>query len=123
MVFNDNVLSFEPSELLLWLRENCSHEIPEKINTAQDLIEAGELISKLTSTYSYIMSLFLYAKIAVRDAKKNKLSKEEINDCIDRRDILDSFANTVKLQYTAVSRMITVKKQVDDELKMLNDVI
>ena len=52
-----------------------------------------------------------------------QLSKEEINDCIDRRDILDSFANTVKLQYTAVSRMITVKKQVDDELKMLNDVI
>lgn len=115
-----NILSLSPVDLLLWLQENCEIEIPEKITTIEDLKNAGELISRLTSMYSYIMSCFLFSKVAVRDAKKNKLSKEEINDCIDRRDILESFANTLKLQYTAVSRMITVKKQIDEELKMLN---
>lgn len=120
MNFKQNILLLSPVELLLWLQKHCEVKIPEKITTTEDLKNAGELISQLTSIYSYIMSYFLFAKIAVRDAKKNKLSKEEINDCIDRRDILESFANTIKLQYTAVSRMVTVKKQIDEELKMLN---
>ena len=66
------------------------------------------------------MSVYLYSKLAVREAKKNNLSKDEINNCIDRRDILKDFAEVLKLKYTAISRMITVKKQVDEELKMLN---
>lgn len=115
-----DILKLKPQELLLWLNKNCSVIIPERIESAEDLKFSGELIGKITGYYSFLMSIYLNAKIEVRMAKREKLPKEEIEEYIDRRDILKEYTDMLKLQYTSISRMITVKKQVDEELKMLN---
>ena len=114
-----NVLSMKPKELAIWLEENYACDIPTIIETLDDLKNAGILLGKLTNIYSFIMSMATFAKLSVRDSKRAGLTKDEINDCIDRRDILDNYAATVKMQYTAISRMITVKKQIDEEMKMM----
>lgn len=116
----NNILNMNSSELLHWLNENCSVNIPERVENTEDLKASGELIGKITGYYSFLMSIYLNAKIEVRAAKRNKLPKEEIDEYIDRRDILKEYTDMLKLQYTSISRMITVKKQVDEELKMLS---
>jgi hypothetical protein len=116
---NENIFKLEPEELLYWLNQNFNDDVPIALNTTQELKDAGELLGKLMNVYSYLNSLSLHARLQVRNLKKNKSEKEEIDKAIDRKEILSSYADTIKLRYNAVSRMITVRKQVEDELKML----
>ena len=115
----DNILNMEPASLLLWLNKNFLEDIPTTLETTQDLKKAGELLGRLTNIYSYLISMSLFAKLKVREAKKNKIEKDEIDKCVDRKEIISQFAETIKCQYNAISRMVTVKKQIDDEMKMI----
>ena len=115
----NNLLSLEPGELLIWLENNFREDIPTSITNKEDLKKAGELLGKTTNIYSYLVSLSLFAKLKVREAKKNKIDKDEIDKCVDRKEIITQFAETIKCQYNAISRMVTVKKQIDDEMKMI----
>ncbi len=115
----ENILTLEPADLLIWLNDNFLENIPTSITNIDDLKRSGELLGKLTNIYSYLLSLSLFAKLKVREAKKDKTNKEEIDKAIDRRDIISTYADTIKCQYNAVSRMVTVKKQIDDEIKMI----
>jgi hypothetical protein len=115
----EDISQMPPKDLAMWLNNNYLIEIPTSIETCEDLRKAGVLLGKLTNVYSYIISMSTFAKLSVREAKRKKLDKETIDDYMDRKNVLEDFANTIKLQYTAVSRMITVKKQIDDEMKMI----
>lgn len=115
----ENILTLDPADLLIWLNENFLENIPTTVTNIEDLKRSGELLGKLTNIYSYLSSLSLFAKLKVREAKKDKTNKEEIDKAVDRRDIITTYAETVKCQYNAVSRMVTVKKQIDDEMKMI----
>lgn len=92
----------------------------ETIECSEDLVNAGKIIGKITGYYSFLMAAYMEAKLNVRLAKQEKLSKETIAARIDKRDILKDYSDILKMQYTSISRMITIKKQVDEELKMLN---
>lgn len=116
---NNDIFNMNALELAKWLNKNYMEEIPTHLENAEDLKKAGVLLGKLTNIYSYIMSMLTYAQLEVKEKKKISAKKEEINECISRRDVLNNFSLIIKMQYTAISRMITVKKQVDDEFKML----
>lgn len=113
-----DILAEDPFTLLELLRAEYDYEIPETLETIEDLKRAGVLIGKLANTYSYMAQLSTYAKIAVRNAKKNKLDKNEIDDAIDRKAVIDTFANSIEMKYKAVSRLLTIKQQINEELKM-----
>ena len=115
----ENILSLDPADLLAWLNDNYLETIPTTVTNVEDLKRSGELLGKLTNIYSYLTSLALFAKLKVREVKKDKANKEEIDKAIDRKEIINSFAEMIKCQYNAVSRMVTVKKQIDDEMRMI----
>lgn len=115
----DSILSLAPEDLLSWLQDNFMEDIPTSVTSVEELKKAGEMLGKLTNIYSYLVSMSLFAKLKIREARKNKDDKEEIDKCVDRKEIISSFADTIKCQYNAISRMITVKKQIDDEMKMI----
>ena len=115
----ENILSLDPADLLAWLNDNYLETIPTTVTNVEDLKRSGELLGKLTNIYSYLTSLALFAKLKVREVKKDKTNKEEIDKAIDRKEIINSFAEMIKCQYNAVSRMVTVKKQIDDEMRMI----
>lgn len=115
----ENILSLDPADLLAWLNDNYLETIPTTVTNVEDLKRSGELLGKLTNIYSYLTSLALFAKLKVREVKKDKTNKEEIDKAIDRKEIINSFAEMIKCQYNAVSRMVTVKKQIDDEMRMV----
>lgn len=115
----ENILSLEPDDLLQWLNDKFLEDIPVSITNVEDLKKAGLLLGQLTNIYSYLVSMSLFAKLKVREVKRNKESKDIIDKAVDRKEIINSFAETIKCKYNAVSRMVTVKKQIDEEMKMI----
>ena len=116
---NKELLQMTPLDLTDWLIKNYVTEIPTNIESKEDMEKAGRLLGELTNKYSYLISLVTYAKISVREEKrKGSSNKEGSDNAIDRRDAIQNIADIVKMQYQAVSRMITVKKEINEEIHM-----
>jgi len=113
----DKTLDKEPIELLNWLLGNFNTEIPGVIVSMNDMTKAGETLLKLSGYYSYLMALLSYCKIKTRDAKRNK-SKEEYENMVDKKEVLQNFTDAVKQNYSAVSRAVTIYIENNNELKM-----
>ena len=104
-------------DLMEYIENNYFVILPEGIITAEDLSDAGKMLGHLTNSYSYLANQSEYAKIVVRE-KKGKIPKEEYQTLMGKRDVIERGAETVKLQYQALSRMITVKQEINHELRM-----
>ena len=114
-----NILNMNSNELIKYLFETYIENIPCSIETVEDLNNAGYLLSQLTNKYAYVESMAIYTKNAVREEKrKGPENKSNYEDMIDRRDTLQEVAKILNMQYQAVSRMITVKQEVNKELNM-----
>lgn len=128
----NNIVNSDPFELLEWAKENFSCEVPSGINSVSDMGRVGTLLGTLTNEYSYLVSLTtelaLYSKMAklnVPTKPKNAddmpyyiEKKEEAEIMEQRKKVIECFANMLKQQYNAVSRMLTVYSQTQEELKM-----
>lgn len=130
----NNIRNSDPLELLEWLEKNYTHRLPAGIQSVKDLSEAGKMLGQLSNEYSYIMALHVHigllAKLAKADCPtKPKLSetqlmedylakKDEYDAMMMRKNILESFAEILKSQYSAVSRMISVYQQEQSEIHM-----
>ena len=79
---------------------------------------AGKLLGRLANSYSYLMQLSSYAKLDVRTARRDKNNKQKVEDAIVRKNVIDTFGESVGLKYKAISRMLTIKQQINEELKM-----
>lgn len=112
------IFSMDPELLLLELSTRVPSHIPISIDTVEDMAEAGKLLGKYASWYSYLMSMSLAAKLKKRALKQEKADKKEIEDALSREEVFSSYADIVKASYNAISRMFTVKQQINDELKM-----
>ncbi len=113
----DNILQKSPLSLLNWLYEEFNVEVPQIVVSQDDMKAASEALLKLSSYYSYLMGLLSYSKIKVREAKRTK-SKEEHEDMVDRKDVLENFKEAIKHSYAAVSRAVTIYIENNAELKM-----
>ena len=128
----NNIINSDPFELLDWAKENFSYEVPSGINSVSDMGRVGTLLGTLTNEYSYLVSLTtelaLYSKMAklnVPTKPKNAddipyyiEKKEEAEIMEQRKKVIECFANMLKQQYNAVSRMLTVYSQTQEEFKM-----
>lgn len=103
-----------PLELNEWICENYIALLPIPENTNEFLQFKG-LLGTLANTYAFLTGLLATAKVAVRIAKREKKEKDYIDDCIDRRDIIDLHLKTITMQYNAFSRMITVQISANEE--------
>lgn len=112
------ILSEDPFVFAEKLKSEYLFYLPETIENADDLLEAGRLLGKIANSYSYLVQLSSLAKINVRKLKREKKNKDEIDDAIDRKDSINNTVEAVKMQYNAISRLITVKQQINEELKM-----
>lgn len=112
-------LEMTPSELLNYMKINFLSEVPTEIVTVEDLEAVGKMISQTTNQYAYLCTLFSAAKIDCRGWRRlSNEDKKQYEDAIDRKDIIQCFVDTVKMRYNALSRLITIKQEVNAELKM-----
>ena len=111
-------MEMPPLALNQYLQENYKIEIPEAMHTAEDLKKAGELLSKYSSLYAYFSQMALTAKIMKRNLKAEKKDRQMINDALSREEIFSLYADLLKQAYNTISRMVTIKLAVNEELKM-----
>ena len=112
------IYEMEPFEMTEKLTDSFSYDLPEFLDTPEDLRNAGRLLGELCAAYSYLIQLASYGKLLVRDLKRTKTDKATIDNAIDRRDVINNMAEIIKLQYNTVSRMVSIKQQINYELKM-----
>lgn len=117
----NQILTMEPMKLSGWLYETYINAIPTP-QSSQEFRQHSHLLADIANAYAFLASTHAAASIMVRSAKRKKADKDVIDDCIDRRDAIDDCLRALKMQYEAFSRMITVQKQADEELKMLGEV-
>ena len=114
-----DLYSISVDNLIKWLDKRFYYSIPKGLESIDDMKVAGRLLGQLSNDYSYLAILLSYAKAFVRTEKrKGKDFKLSYEDMIDKRDIIDEMTSVVKMQYQAISRMITVKHDIQEELNM-----
>lgn len=111
-----DLIDMDALEFVDYLAASFCYEIPTEITTVEQAEEASTLLAELSNNYSYLLSLSSYLKIYIRQAKSNK-DMNTANDYIDKKNAVDAFAEAVKQQYNAISRMITIRS---DNLKELH---
>lgn len=116
---SNDLLSMEPVELQEYIMSNYSIIIPVSVETAEDLKAASVIISTAYSNYSFLTSMRQMAKIQKRMLKRQKESSAEIEKMLMREEIFETEAGKAKHAYDTVSRMVTIKQMINQEMKMV----
>lgn len=115
--YKETVFSKSPEELYAYMQDTFHVVIPKAIETVDDLSKAGKLLGRYASYYSFLTQLSSLAKMRKRLIKKSG-TKEEYEMAMMQEDIINAFMESSKIAYNSISRMITVKQEVNNELKM-----
>ncbi len=113
----EELFQMPPLVLVNWLLKNIPNQIPEEISTKADMEQASKCMLKLSGYYSYLMTLQSYAKVKTRQAKRT-LPKEEYEDMVDKKDIINNYTDAVKQSYAAISRAVTIYIENNNEIRM-----
>ncbi len=100
-----------------WMANGFHIPVPEQIKSIEDANKAATLLSKYSNNYLYLVELYNNFKVLSRKARRDK-DMDKYEEYVDKRDIAEYMAKGVKLQYQAVSRMITIRQGNLDELSM-----
>lgn len=111
-----NLWTMSNTDIIDILRKEILQDIPTGVQSPADLDRVEYLLGKLANDYIYLISLLNYSRSYVRQLKrKGPEFKEAYEDMIDKRDSLEAIAAAIKLQYQAVSRMLTIRVEMNDE--------
>lgn len=113
----DSVLKTQPREFSLWLRKEFIEDIPLTFDTYEDLQKIGNLIGVTANRYAYLASLLSYTKAVTRQLKRSEC-KSTYEDMVDRKEAIQNAVDTLKLQYQSLSRLITIRQEINQELRM-----
>ena len=116
-MYYDAVLTKDPIDFFYWIREEFIEKMPYSFETVEDIQNIGNLLILITNRYSYLVSLLSYTKILTRTLKREN-NKKEYEDMVDRKESIQNAVDTLKLQYNSLSRLITIKQEINKELKM-----
>ena len=126
----------DPIAILRELERRYTFVIPVRIETPQDMQFAGELLVRITNAYSYLAEVNAKLAVYVKAAKQNCIVKPKGKDetlekiqeyqqlkenyemMVLRKNAVSSFVEILKQQYNCISRMITVKIEINKEIKM-----
>lgn len=118
-----DLFQMEPEQLIRYLNQLCKVEIPKTVETVEDMQEAANILARLGPLYAFLSNMEMTANVQKRMLKKNKEQKEQYEEAITREYIFGSYGEQVKMLYQTVSRLLTIKSQINQELKMLGDTI
>lgn len=120
MTYKELIQSKTSMEMADWITKDFSLSIPETIESVDDMILVSKLMADTANKISYISNLLSYAKVMQREAKRKtgSISKTESEDLIDKKEILSNTLETLTLQHKALSRMITIRQEIMNELRI-----
>lgn len=114
-----DMLSMEPLDLMNYVSANFSISVPVSIETPENLKEASRTISKAYAYFSFITGMRQTAKMHKRMLKRQKEDPVEIEKMLMREEIFETQAGNLKHAYDTISRMVTIKQMVNQEINMI----
>lgn len=114
----DVVLSTSAEDLNALLARDYYQPIPVSISSADEMLKAGQMLARITNSYSYLMVLYARVDAEVRTMKKDKDKKEECSDLIGKRNTLEAYIDILKQSYTGLSREISTRQEALREINM-----
>ena len=100
------------------LRTNYAVSLPEEIISIDDMYAVQKLLSRYSANYSFLSAMEIEAKSMKRKAKREKAGKEIIESYLEKEELFHTYAENMKMAYSSLSRMISVRQQINEELKM-----
>lgn len=113
----EELLSMPPDELMAAASNRFKLDLPPSIDTVDNLNKLARLMSKSISEYSYLVNMAQIARMRKRSLKRSGADKFTVEDALTREEIFTNYAEIMKAAYQAASRMITVKQEINEELK------
>ena len=113
----EELLSMPPEELMAAASNRFKLDLPPSIDTVDNLNKLAKLMSKSISEYSYLSNMAQIARMRKRALKRSGADKFTVEDALTREEIFTNYAEIMKAAYQAASRMITVKQEINEELK------
>lgn len=115
----NDYLEMEPVQLLEVLTDTFIIDIPEEIDDVTTLQNVSKLMSETINAYSFLVQLYCLSKISTRHYKRlGSSAKKEYEDAVDRKEIIKNILDAVLLRYKVLSRMVTIKQEINEELNM-----
>ena len=125
----DKILELDSFNMIELLTTDYIVSVPESITSIEDMNSASRKLLKLAESYSFVSALLSYAKICVREAKraiqkendnkKKEDAKNRYEDLVDKKEIITNISETIKQQYSAISRAVTIHIENNHELNMV----
>ena len=114
----NDVYTFTPFELIEAMQMGAFLDyIPGKIETPEDMDKIACLLPTIVNKYSFLMSILSSLKVSIRNEKRDG-DKKKAEDLIDKQTILSNAVDILKMQQKTLSRIITIKQMVNDEMNM-----
>ena len=113
----EELLSMPPEELMAAASNRFKLDLPPSIDTVDNLNKLAKLMSKSISEYSYLINMAQIARMRKRALKRSGADMFAVEDALTREEIFTNYAEIMKAAYQAASRMITVKQEINEELK------
>ncbi len=113
----DELLNMDIEKFFEWITYNFNTDMIDAVETEDDMRQASKMISRAIANYSYLSSLLAFLKIKVRQEKRNK-NKELYEDLMDKREVVQEAVDSTKMLYNGISRMVTIKIEIDKEMNM-----
>lgn len=112
------MLQMDPQELLNYITATCVVTIPISIETPDEERVAADSLAKASAYYSFLSPLRLQARILKRTLKQQGADKRTVEDMLTREEIFDMQMQVMQQTYNTVSRLFTVKAQLNKEFEM-----
>ena len=113
----EQYLQMNPRELAEILTATFIYDVPESVDTADEMSEVGRMLANTSNQYAFLNSLLSVSKIQCRELKRLKL-QTSYEDAVDKKEVITNVTEAVKVRYKTLSRMITIKQEINNELKM-----
>lgn len=114
-----NIYDLPVEDVALWLTNDMYVQIPLTIDTEEELKYASTLMASISNNYAYLSNIYASLKFLGRQAKDRK-DKAKSDEIIDKRELIHSCLESLSKQRDTISRMITIKQIVNEELKTLH---
>ena len=103
-------------ELCNWIEENFAVQNLTEISNVEDMKSANKINLQLSAYEAYFSDLLSYAEVMTRYAKRN-YAKDDYEDMVDRKKIIQNKHDSLKHQRDALSRSVTIYIKTLEELK------
>lgn len=123
-----DLLKLEPLKLHEYLTDNFTITIPDRLDSVEEVSRTAELISRATAYYSFLESMRVEANLKktiykdsaaiTDDPDLKKAYQKESANMLKREQIFESMVKITDRTYQGISRMITIKQQVNKEIEM-----